>query len=389
MSEHRKRLIGDKGEIKSAKTAEESALAISHALLTGENDGDQPFARKFPKATGDGHDVMMPAVIRQDRGGKDQEFPEGEIRLAGIAGVTPDGQLLCYFEDKDGEVLEDSAGKDEQGDARLKLAYTREEVLGLQMQAELNTYAKLFVGEDSQQVFQACMGNRDMDESLDPAIENAAKNRIPTADDIRSLISSISPDETTRSPQATKLLENLDGKVVLTKDDFQEAVTVLGGSKEAFAQQSDKLSAEIANLEATLKIDNNNATAQQRLEAAQAEQAVLGNAYKLFSEAEAKGETPFDGLFDQIQNGEFDSEAAQALLESVRKGDLSGIVDKMLEEQTKGMDAEERARWKTNTLKALKGSAIVGGAPLGLAALLAALAGALVIGAAMSIKPGH
>jgi hypothetical protein len=325
MSEHRKRLVDDKGRLKPPSTPEEHALHIAHELLTGENDGDKPFTRGFRKATGEAHDIMMPGFKKEDRGDTLRVFADGEIRVAGIAGVTPDGKLLCYFEDKDGNVVADSGGEDENGDTRFKIPLDREDLLGLQMQAEIDTYSKLFPGQ-SQEVFQAVMKNRDMDESLDPAIETTAQAAgLPPAEYIRNLITTSSPEAANRPPEMQQLLDSLAGKVLLTKEDFQQVTQALGGS-EVLSNRANALSVEIGQLRKVLENDPDNAVAQQKLAALKSEQAVIGVAYEQFKAAQARGEMPFDEYYDKAINGQLTLEQKQ-MMESFLKGDLTPLAD--------------------------------------------------------------
>lgn len=334
MSEHRKRLIGHDRNTEGPKLTKDP-IEIAHAILTGQNGSDRPLKISFDRATEKGHDVWMPVVDRPDLDGNMQEFEEAEIRLAGIDGVAPNGDLICYFEDINGNKVKKPGAED---DSLLKIAYTREEVLELQMRSEMATYSGFFP-DSSQDIFQAAMGNRVIDESLDPAIESSAKESgMFTADQIRSLVDQAEPDASKRSPKTQQLLKSLDGKIILTREDFQQAVTVLGGPG-ALSARANEISTEIAKLQKTLSADPNNEIAMQQLEELQTEQSALGTAYNLFTDAQKEGKTPFDDYFDKAQNGELTNDQ-RVVLSAFLSGDTKPLAEHI--QRMEGLSDKEK-----------------------------------------------
>jgi hypothetical protein len=65
---------------------------------------------------------------------------------------------------------------------------------------------------------------------------------------VRSLIKLISPDESNHTPEVQKLLQSIEGKTTLTREDFQQTIKLMGGSSEAFAQRDEAIIAEIGRL---------------------------------------------------------------------------------------------------------------------------------------------
>jgi hypothetical protein len=144
---------------------------------------------------------------------------------------------------------------------------------------------------------------------------------------VRSLIGLISPDESQHTPEVQKLLQGIDGKTTLSREDFQQVIKLMGGSSEAFAQRSDEISAEIGKLKQILSMDSDNTSAKQRLEELQAEQAVIGVGYKIFTEAEKENKNPFDELFDKAESGQIDPAQKDIINKAISTNDISPLLN--------------------------------------------------------------
>lgn len=217
--------------------------------------------------------------------------------------------------------------------------------------------------------------NENQLQEIQEALKNNSKG-FPT-EIVRGLIGAISPDASKHTPEIQKLLTSIEGKTVLTRQDYQEAIKLMGGSSEAFATRSDELSAEKIRLEGLLRGDPGNTTAAQRLEEIKAEQDIIGKTYSLFKEAEKEGKNPFDTFFDKAEADQLDLKQFDIIAKAMKTGDIKPLLDEYLNSQN--FTEEEKHRILKYSKTAGKGALWILAMALVIPAV--ALAGATMVAA--------
>lgn len=389
LSEATRRLKGPDGQPRMPEDQEEGRLFAAQQILTRERAPGDANILEFKKSADSTHDLWMPTRINAvNRAGLTQSFAGGMVRLAGMIESTSDGRIVCYLEGKDGNVIQDSAGADETGDSRIKITLTREEILRMQMHSEKDGYEGFFPGE-SQQIFRASMGEAPMDESLDPAIEAAANAAdMLTAADVQTRITKFFPDTAKMPDPAKAVLKSLEGKTVITKQDFLDAMSLGANPLEQFAKSADAISTEITELK---NGDPENAPAAARLEQLLAQQQLINTAYEAFKKASAEGKDPFDAYFDKVQNGQLTPEQAKAFIQAFRAGNDDAIADQIVDLQIKeGMTDGEKAdvATKREVFKTALKAGEIAGSGIGIAAFLLLILGSAVIQMAPALAGG-
>ena len=227
------------------------------------------------------------------------------------------------------------------------------------------------------------------DEDLRKHAEKAAhENDILTSQDVSGLIKKFFPDEAKRPADVQVFLETLGEETVLSKENFQRSLDVMGLKPESFREKARGVREEINLLKAKLDADPEDTIAKRDLEDAQAAFTLLDTVDSLWSEAAKKGETPFDAYFSQVQNGEIKSEDAKAFTEAFRSGKIDSLIEQLPAlQETDDMSDEQKA--ELNSLKAklkdpdkwIAGGKIVGGGLLAVVLIaLFAAAGTVAVG---------
>jgi rubrerythrin len=173
------------------------------------------------------------------------------------------------------------------------------------------------------------------------------------AEDVRSLIKLISPDESNHTPEVQKLLKSIEGKTALTREDFQRTIKLMGGSSEAFAQRDEEIIAEIGRLKNLQNISPSE-TLRLRIEELQAEQAAIGIGFKVFSDAEKDEKNPFDDLFDKAENGQIDPKQFEVVRQAISSGDMKLLLDEF--SKTQNLTDNEKSKILKYSKSAGKGA---------------------------------
>ncbi|HUQ85630.1 MAG TPA: hypothetical protein VM077_04860 [Candidatus Limnocylindrales bacterium] len=372
----RGRLVGENGKRRPAAeiNADPVSRKINYSNELGEISADALLSdpKEFPEepSAKDGEPVFV-------------TLASGErAKLIKITAVDGEDDLTCEYE-------VDIVTGAEKTSKRTKGPVSRKSIVQGNIVAERTAIEAGFTG-DEQAVVRAYI------DSLDPAIadpelptdeqiEGVAKDRMLTTEDVRNLITKISPDVTKLSPETQKLLKGLEGKLVLTPSDFREVINLMGGSKEAFSKRSEELTAEIIRLKGIVTANPDDKISRIKLEEIQAEQALIGNAYDLLTETNDKGQTQLDQYFEMAQNGELNSNEAQAFIQAIREGDFTSLIDQIVTKQTENIPPDQKEAEKTLLRKALTVGAYTVGSPLGIAALLAAIMAGLVVAGTQSL----
>ncbi len=376
----RGRLIGEDGQRLSAAAINMDPVArrINYSDALGNLDAEALLSgpRVFPEKPGT--DKGEPVFVTLASGER--------VKLLQIIGVDGKDDLTCEYE----TVIETATGPTSRFD---KGPVARRAIVQGNIVSERATIVAGFSG-DEQAVVSAYIDSLDptvTDPSLptDGQIEAAAKGRMLTTDDVRTLITNVLPDESKRPVEAQRLLNSLEGKLLLTPKDFREAMSLMGASKESFATRSDALSAEIKRLSGILSTDKSNDSAKTRLEEAYAEQAIIGTAYELFAQAEKDGKNPLDDCFEKIQNGELSPTQTEAFIQAFREGNPDGLINFIMEQRAKDIPEDQQEAVRSKLRKMLTGGLYVGAAPLGIAGLVAVLiAGVVVAGTQLATAGG-
>lgn len=336
------------GKLKRNLTGEARALSNIYGLMHDEN-----VSGVFVK--GSDNDIILPepaAAIPDPHGGAARRFGPDELRLASI--VRAEGEILiCTFDNsKDGgRPILDSRGQS------LEIGIPRADLVNAQLAAERATYEGLFEGDDKivlaariDALPQA--GSKTPPPEIDSALENSANNiGLPTTSAIKGLVESIKANGTPNSEAVDKLLINLEGKTLLTKEDFHQLVDLLGG-REAITQEVTRLRAVITENAKILETNPSDAMAQRVLNESKAQLTLLDEQDQIWAEAEAESKTPFDDYFEKAQNGELDAEKTEALMNALEKGDFTPILELFAKSRGIEMSDDDKAAWVDYAKKA-------------------------------------
>ena len=318
-------------------------------------------------------------------------FANQQVALAGIAGVTEEGNYIGYFVDsKTGNPIMVDKGDGSQ--IRFEAPVLPEMVVDAQILAEADAYRQDMTPAQSK-AYDVYLASRPQNESTDapyelPAdiadtlIEAAKDSNILTVADVRSFCNARL--ENTDPAAEEKFLKPFEGKVLLEPADMLKALEADGFSSKDLQDKSDALQAEIAELRSRME-----GASEDVQEALQNEMDAKGLESKLYKELSNLMATDAgkQHIETQMAAAFANTDAAKPLLEAFRNGNIEGMLDSLGDVFPEGMSDEAKEKVTSQVLKQVGEKGLMGLGVLGIIALI--VGGIAIASAQMAASAGR
>jgi hypothetical protein len=268
----------------------------------------------------DGNPLVMPRLTETTAGGDALEiFADGEVDLARVVGMTPDGQYICEFAHPG---TGDTVMEEGSDDTPMRVVLDRKFLTDRQIESEIDVYQSLVTNNPAYQTYLQTVTSTYEDfapsDNFDAELEaGASEAGLPTSRAITEIIDHKYPPGEPRPPQIEMLLAELEGDnaIVLSREKFASAMKTVGIGPELITKEIDIL------------LEARGRAAQNQDESAVAEidaQMVLLNKVKnAWKVAGKEGRSPVDICYDEMREGRMNfGSLADAI-----KGDTSDLLD--------------------------------------------------------------
>lgn len=302
--------------------------------------------------------LIFPTTEGTEKGNPLSLDHEGnETYLEEITGIDDDGNYTCRIIDKNEVGNEDAT--------RHTVTITPRELFDMNLTAERANIEEGLEGNElkvAQTYLDTIDPNAETPEITDETakrMETVAREQgMLTASDLSQIVDRAIPADDPDREKAQKLLDSLNDKTVVDREDFHEALSIMGIDRNTIHSRADIIRADIIKQKNILKDLPNDEMATRTLKELEAEFTMINNLDTLWTESEKQGKTPFDTFFEKAQDGELRSGEIAGLLSDFTKGEYDSLVEKLPDlmgktEEEKKAIKEKLKKGGINTLLAL------------------------------------